>query len=150
MRIMGLDYGTKTVGVAVSDPLLLTAQPLLTITRKSAGKLRRTYAGIEAVIADYAQQGEDQEIGLIVLGYPRNMNNSEGERCEDTQEFRAGLERRTGLEVILWDERLSTIEAKRILEGGGVRRFEMKTYVDKVAAAVILQNYLDMRARKDR
>lgn len=143
MRVLGLDYGTKTVGVAVSDALKITAQPLETIERKSAGKLRQTLAHIEAIIAEYADGGEQNKIERIVLGYPKNMNNTEGDRCQATQEFREALERRTGLDVTLWDERLTTVEAERILMESGVRRENRKTYIDKMAAAVILQNYLD-------
>ena len=143
MRVLGLDYGTKTVGVAVSDALKITAQPLETIERKSAGKLRQTLARIEAIIAEYADGGEQNKIERIVLGYPKNMNNTEGDRCQATQEFREALERRTGLDVTLWDERLTTVEAEHILMESGVRRENRKTYIDKMAAAVILQNYLD-------
>ncbi len=146
MRILGLDYGTKTVGVAVSDPLEITAQPVETIERKSAGKLRQTLARIEAIIEEYGAVGQQEEIGLIVLGYPKNMNNTEGDRCEATVSFKNDLERRTGLEVVLWDERLTTVEAERILMDSGVRRENRKTYIDKMAAAVILQNYLDSRS----
>ena len=140
MRILGLDYGTKTVGVAVSDPLKMTAQPLETIERKSANKLRQTLARIEAILEEYGAAGERDRIELIVLGYPKNMNN-----CEATQAFKEDLERRTGLEVVLWDERLTTVEAERILMDSGVRRENRKTYIDKMAAAVILQNYLDAK-----
>lgn len=115
MRIIGLDYGTKTVGVAVSDALMITAQPLETIERKSANKLRQTLARIESIIEEYQAE-------RIVLGYPKNMNNTIGERAEATEQFKEDLERRTGLEVILWDERLSTVEAERILMDTGVRR----------------------------
>ena len=145
MRILGLDYGTKTVGVAVSDPLEITAQPVETIERKSANKLRQTLARIEALIQAYSEQGAQETVGKIVLGYPKNMNNTEGDRCEATQAFKEDLERRTGLEVILWDERLTTVEAERILIESGVRRENRKTYIDKMAAAVILQSYLDSR-----
>ena len=141
MRIIGLDYGTKTVGVAVSDALMITAQPLETIERKSANKLRQTLARIESIIEEYQAE-------RIVLGYPKNMNNTIGERAEATEQFKEDLERRTGLEVILWDERLSTVEAERILMDTGVRRENRKQYVDKMAAAVFLQNYLDSQAHE--
>ena len=134
-------YGTKTVGVAVSDALMITAQPLETIERKSANKLRQTLARIESIIEEYQAE-------RIVLGYPKNMNNTIGERAEATEQFKEDLERRTGLEVILWDERLSTVEAERILMDTGVRRENRKQYVDKMAAAVILQNYLDSQAHE--
>lgn len=145
MRILGLDYGTKTVGVAVSDPLEITAQPVETIERKSANKLRQTLARIEALIQAYSEHGAQETVEKIVLGYPKNMNNTEGDRCEATQAFKEDLERRTGLEVVLWDERLTTVEAERILIESGVRRENRKTYIDKMAAAVILQSYLDSR-----
>lgn len=141
MRIIGLDYGTKTVGVAVSDALMITAQPLETIERKSANKLRQTLARIESIIEEYQAE-------RIVLGYPKNMNNTIGERAEAAEQFKEDLERRTGLEVILWDERLSTVEAERILMDTGVRRENRKQYVDKMAAAVILQNYLDSQSHE--
>ena len=138
MRIMGLDYGSKTVGVAISDELMITAQPVITIERKSENKLRKTLAKIEELIKEY-------EVSFVVLGYPKNMDNSEGERVAATKEFKEHLERRTGLEVILQDERMSTVESERILMEAGVRREHRKEYVDKMAAAVILQSYLDSR-----
>lgn len=136
MRIMGLDYGSKTVGVAMSDELLLTAQVLETITRKEENKLRRTLARIEELAKEY-------QVERIVLGYPKNMNNTLGERIEKTMEFKEALERRTGLPVILWDERLTTVEAERSLIESNVRREDRKQYVDRIAAAFILQGYLD-------
>lgn len=136
MRIMGLDFGSKTVGVAVSDPLCVTAQSLEIIRRKSPDKLRQTLARIEALAAEY-------EVERIVLGYPKHMNNTQGERCEKTQEFAGMLRRRTGLPVILWDERLTTVEADRIMIESGVRREDRRDYVDKIAAGLILQGYLD-------
>lgn len=136
MRIMGLDFGSKTVGVAVSDPLLVTAQGVETIFRKSPAKLRQTLARIDELIAEY-------EVDRIVLGYPKNMNNTEGERCEKTREFARMLEQRTGLAVILWDERLTTAAADQIMMESGVRREDRKDYVDKIAAGLILQGYLE-------
>lgn len=136
MRAIGLDYGTKTVGVALSDETGLIAQPLLTIERKHATKLRQTYAKIEEIISE-------NNVDTIVLGYPKNMNNTEGERAESTKVFQEDLERRTGLPVILMDERLTTVEAERILEETGVAKSARKEHVDKMAAAIILQCYLD-------
>lgn len=136
MRIMGLDYGTKTVGVAISDALGLTAQGIETITRKEENKLRRTCARIEELIKEY-------EVEKIVLGFPKHMNNDIGERAEKSLEFKEMLERRTGLEVIMWDERLTTISAERTLMESGVRRENRKKYIDKIAAVFILQGYLD-------
>lgn len=136
MRILGLDYGSVTVGVAVSDALLITAQPVEVIKRKSETKLRQTLARIEQLTAEY-------EVEKIVLGYPKNMNNTLGERVQRTEEFKEKLEKRTGLEVILWDERLSTVSAMEVLKEGKVRRENRKKYVDKIAAVFILQGYLD-------
>ena len=136
MRILGLDYGSKTVGVAVSDPFGLTAQGVETIWRKQENKLRQTLARIEELISEY-------QVERIVLGYPKNMNNTIGERAEKSLEFQQMLERRTGLPVIMWDERLTTVEANRTLMEASVRRENRKQYMDKLAAVFILQGYLD-------
>ena len=136
MRILGLDYGSKTVGVAVSDPLGLTAQSVETIWRKQENKLRQTLARIEELAAEYQAE-------KIVLGLPKNMNNTIGERAEKTLEFREMLERRTGLPVVMWDERLTTVEAERTLMEASVRRENRKQYMDQLAAVFILQGYLD-------
>ena len=141
MRIMGLDYGTKTVGVAVSDPLGITAQAVETITRKEENKLRKTCARIEALIAEYG-------VGRIVLGFPKHMNNDIGERAEKSLEFRDMLERRTGLEVVMWDERLTTAGAERALIESGVRRENRKKHIDQIAVVFILQGYLDLLRMK--
>ena len=133
---MGLDYGSKTVGVAISDALGFTAQGIETIGIAQAGKLRKTFARIEELIDQY-------EVDRIILGYPKNMNNTEGERCAATNEFKEKLEKRTGLPVILWDERQTTISAERVLQESGVRREDRKEYIDKIAAVFILQGYLD-------
>ena len=142
MRILGLDFGSKTVGVAVSDGLLLTAQGVETIERKDENKLRKTCARIEELIAEY-------EITEIVLGLPKNMNNTEGERVEKTKAFGEMLERRTGLQVHYWDERLTTVAAEQILMESGVRRENRKAVIDKVAAGLILQGYLDCLKTKE-
>lgn len=136
MRILGLDYGSVTVGVAVSDALRVTAQPLETITRKDENKLRQTCARIEQLIAEY-------EVESIVLGYPKNMNDSVGERAKKTEEFKAMLERRTGLPVTLWDERLTTVAAERVLMESGVRRGEPQGGHRPGGGGLILQGYLD-------
>ena len=136
MRILGLDFGSKTVGVAVTDPLGYTAQGVEIVRRKSPSKLRQTLARIEELIEQYG-------VEKIVLGYPKNMNNTEGERCEKTKEFKEMLERRTGLEVVLWDERLTTVAADRSMMETGIRRENRKEYVDEIAAIFILQGYLD-------
>lgn len=136
MRMIGLDYGSKTVGVAVSDALGITAQGLETICRKEENKLRRTCARIEELIQEYGAE-------RIVLGFPKHMNNEIGERAEKTIEFGEMLKRRTGLEVIMWDERLTTVSAERVLVENKVRREDRKKYIDKIAAVFILQSYLD-------
>ena len=144
MRIMGLDFGSKTVGVAVSDSLLLTAQGVEIIRRKEENKLRQTLARIEELIVEY-------EVQEIVLGLPKNMNATEGERVQLTMEFKEKLERRTGLPVHMWDERLTTVAADNAMMEAGIRRENRKEYVDKNAASLILQGYLDRLAmqRKD-
>ena len=115
MRIMGLDYGSKTVGVAVSDPLGLTAQGIEIVRRKSENKLRQTLARIEEIAKEYG-------VEKIVLGFPKHMNNDIGERAEKSLEFKEMLERRTGLPVVMWDERLTTVEADRTMMETGIRR----------------------------
>lgn len=136
MRILGLDYGSKTVGVAVSDPLGLTAQGVEIIRRQSENKMRRTLARIEELIGQYQAE-------KIVLGLPKNMNNTLGDRAEKSLELKATLERRTGLDVVMWDERLTTVSANRVLMETGVRRENRKEHVDEIAAIFILQGYLD-------
>ena len=133
---MGLDYGSKTVGVAISDPLGFTAQGIETIDRKEENKLRKTLARIEELAKEY-------QVETIVLGLPKNMNNTLGERAEKTLEFKEMLERRTGLPIVMWDERLTTVEAERTLIESNVRREDRKKYIDKIAAVFILQGYLD-------
>ena len=139
VRIMGLDYGSKTVGVAVSDPLGITAQGVETICRKDENKLRKTCARIEALIEEY-------QVTKIVLGLPKHMNNDIGDRAEKSMAFGEMLKRRTGLEVLMWDERLTTVEAERTLIENKVRREDRKKYIDKIAAVFILQGYLDSLA----
>ena len=136
MRIMGLDYGSKTVGVALSDPLGITAQAVETIWRKDENKLRKTCARIEELISEY-------EVERIVLGLPKHMNNDLGERAQKALAFGEMVKRRTGLEVVMWDERLTTVEAERTLIENNVRRENRKQYIDKIAAVFILQGYLD-------
>jgi len=140
-RVMGLDFGSKTVGVAVSDLLFMTAQGVEIVRRKSENKLRQTLARIDELILEY-------NVEKIVLGYPKNMDDTEGERCKKTAEFKLMLEKRTGLPVILWDERLTTVEADEILISCGISRQERKKYVDKVAAVLILQGYMDYNTEK--
>ena len=143
MRIIGLDYGTKTVGVAVSDSLGITAQAVETITRKEENKLRQTLARIEALIDEY-------NVEEIVVGLPKNMNNTSGDRVDKTMDFKAALERRTGLGVVMWDERLTTVAADNAMMEAGIRRENRKEYVDMIAAQLILQGYLDRLAAEQK
>ena len=136
MRIMGLDFGSKTVGVAISDPLFITAQGIEIIRRQDENKLRKTLARIEELIVQY-------DVGEIVLGFPKNMNDTIGERAELSLEFKEKLERRSGLPVTMWDERLTTVAADKAMMEAGIRREHRKEYVDKIAAVFILQGYLD-------
>lgn len=135
-RIMGLDYGSVTVGVAVSDALLLTAQGVEVIHRKQENKLRQTLARIEELIKEY-------EIERIVVGYPKHLNNSIGERAIKSEEFAEKLKIRTGLDIILWDERLTTVAAHQVLSQTRMNYEEKAKVVDKLAAVLILQGYLD-------
>lgn len=141
MRIMGLDFGSKTVGVAVSDELLYTAQGVEIIRRESENKIRKTLQRIEELIKLY-------DVQKIVLGLPKNMNNTIGDRADKSLEFKNTLERRCNVPVILWDERLTTVEAHKTMTATGVRREDRKKYVDCIAAILILQGYLDLERNK--
>ena len=139
-RLLGLDYGSKTTGVALSDPLQMIASPLETIKREKEGKLRPTLRRIVELAAD-------NEVERIILGYPLNMDDSRGERAQKTEEFKAMLEHRLEAEsleipVTLWDERLSTAEADGVLEEAEVASADRKQYIDKIAAAFILEDYM--------
>ncbi len=136
MRILGLDFGSKTVGVAISDPTEFIATGVTIIRRDREDKLRKTYAAIEEIC-------EENGVEKIVLGCPFNMDGSEGERVRKTREFKENLERRTGLEVVLMDERLSTVEADELMNEAHIAGKERKSLVDKIAATYILQWYLD-------
>lgn len=135
-RILGLDYGSKTVGVAVSDPLGLSAQPLETIFRKEENKLRRTLARIRELCEIY-------DVEKIVLGLPLNMDDSEGDRARLSRAFGAMVERRTGLPVFYEDERLTTLEAEEILIEARVPFKERKQHVDQMAASLILRSFME-------
>lgn len=136
MRILGLDFGSKTCGVAVSDPLGLTAQGLEIIRRKQENKLRQTVARICALAEEYKAE-------RIVLGLPKNMDDSLGDRAKKSIALAEKLRDRTGLEVILWDERLTTVAADETMDELGIRGRDRKKYVDEIAAVFILQGYLD-------
>ncbi|MGX8704556.1 MAG: Holliday junction resolvase RuvX [bacterium] len=134
-RWLGLDFGTRTVGVAATDALGITVQPLETIWRKEETHLRKTLRRVGELIEELSVTG-------IVLGLPLNMDGSEGERAKKTRDFGEALEKRFGIPVYLADERLTTAEAEEILAEGGVRPEDFKTYIDKIAAAIILEDYL--------
>lgn len=138
MRILGLDYGTKTTGVAVSDPMGWTAQGLEIIRRQEEEHLKATINRIAELCAEY-------KVEKIVLGLPKNMNNTLGERGEKTLLFKEKLEARLKLPVDMWDERLSTVAAESILIEADMSRKKRKNVIDKLAATIILQNYLDAK-----
>ena len=136
MRLMGLDFGSRTCGVALSDELLMTSHPLEIIRRDRANKLRKTLSRIEELC-------ESNQVGYIVLGLPLNMDDSAGARAENTMAFREQLERRTGLPVVMSDERLTTVEAYEIMDKMEIRREDRGRYVDMIAASIILQEYME-------
>ena len=136
MRIMALDYGAKTVGVALSDELLLTAQPKETITRDRESKIRRTLVRIEEIVSEY-------DVGRIVVGLPLNMDGSEGERAKRARAFGEQVSRRTALPVVMYDERLTTVEADEMLRRMEIPPEQRKNYIDQIAASVILQDYME-------
>lgn len=136
LNLLGLDYGSVTVGVAGSDALFLTAQPLEVIRRKHETKLRQTYQRIEQLIAE-------RGVNALVVGYPKHLDNQVGERAQKSEAFAADLRRRTGLPVILWDERLTTVSAHRALDEFEVATEKKMQVVDKLAAVFILQSYMD-------
>lgn len=141
MRILGLDFGQKTIGAAVSDPFGWTAQGLEIIRRKEENNLKQSIERIGEIIKEY-------QVETIVLGYPKNMNNTEGERCEKTELFKKRLEKEFKLPVVLWDERLSTVAAERGLLEADLSRAKRKKVIDKMAAVFILQGYLDSKPQR--
>ena len=134
-RIMGLDLGDKTIGVAISDPLLITAQGLKTIRRES---MKKDIAELKNIIMEY-------NITKIVMGFPKNMNNTVGPQGEKVLDFVEELKKRIDIEIILEDERLTTAIAEKALIRGDVSREKRKKVIDTVAATYILQTYLDRR-----
>ena len=136
MRMMGLDYGSTTVGVAMSDALGYTSQPKETVVREKENHLRRTLAKI-------AELTEENEIGLIVLGRPVRMDGTDGTRVAKTEEFREALEKRVSVPIVWQDERLTTVEADEILEEMEIPRSERKKYIDSIAASIILRDYMN-------
>lgn len=139
LRILGLDFGSKTVGVSLSDPFGWTAQGIETIHRNQEENIKPTIARIKEIC-------QEKEVELIVLGFPKNMNNTVGERGEKTVKFQERLEKATNLEVKLWDERLSTVAAENLLLEADLSRKKRKNVIDKMAAVYILQGYLDYKS----
>ena len=136
MRILGLDVGSKTIGMAVSDELELVANTLATLQRKGMAQDLRNLA---AVIAE-------QEVGAIVVGLPKNMNGSLGPSAQMVLELVEELKRTVAQPVVTWDERLSTVAAEKVLLEADMSRKKRKKVIDQVAAVLILQGYLDSRA----
>lgn len=134
MRVMGIDYGDSRIGIAVSDPLGWTAQGVETITWK--GNLNKPLERIEELVREYS-------IKKIVVGFPRNMNGTVGPRGEKTLEFIDRLSERIDIEIVKWDERLTTLAANRVMHEVGVKKSKKKCVVDQIAAVYILQGYLD-------
>ena len=133
---MGLDYGSKTVGVALTDPLRITSQPFETVARQTENKLRKTLARLEQIVHEY-------EVSQIVMGLPLNMDGSRGERALKTLEFKEKLEKRLGMTVEMQDERLTTVEADSLLDEMNISRSDRKQYIDSIAASIILEDYMN-------
>lgn len=133
MRIMALDVGSRTIGIACSDALLMTAQGIETIRRTS---LENDFNRLRELISEY-------EVHELVVGMPKNMNGTKGDRAEKTEEFVEKMKTVIDLPVTFWDERLSTVMAERQLIAADVSRKKRKGVIDKMAAVVILQGYLD-------
>ena len=133
MRIMALDVGSRTIGIACSDALLMTAQGIETIRRTS---LENDFKRLSELISEY-------EVHELVVGMPKNMNGTKGERAEKTEEFVEKMKVVIDLPITFWDERLSTVMAERQLIAADVSRKKRKDVIDKMAAVVILQGYLD-------
>ena len=137
MRALGLDLGTKTIGLAVSDELFITAQGITTLERRGP---RKDLEALSEKVANYS-------VDRFVIGLPLNMDGSEGPRAEATRKFGAALEAATNLPVIYWDERLTTVSAHRMLLEADVSRQKRKQVVDQIAAVLILQGWMDAQPR---
>ena len=138
MRWMGIDLGERRIGLALSDPLEITAQAYTVLPNQ--GSTNENLACLKREL-------EKNEVTGLVLGLPRNMDGSEGPMAVKAREFGRRLEKLTGVKVVYWDERLSTVAAQRVLIEADLSRRKRKTKVDQVAAAIILQNFLDSQKR---
>ena len=132
-RILALDLGKKRIGLALSDPLGITAQGLPTLERTN----------IREDLTCLAELAERHEVSLLVVGHPLHMSGHEGRQAENAREFAGRLAARTGLEVRLWDERLTTVEAQRVLKSSGISIAKRARAVDKLAAQILLESFLD-------
>ena len=136
MKILGLDYGSTTIGTALTDELLITSQPYETITREKENHLRRSFARIREII-------QENDVGLIVVGNPLTIDGNEGERSQLTKEFAVTLENKTGIRTVMQDERLTTVEADEIMQKMGIPAGERKKNIDSIAASIILRDYMN-------
>lgn len=142
MRYIGLDFGDKTIGVAVSDALFLTAQGLEGIQRENPNAFKSCMKRLAEIVLEY-------EVSKIILGYPKNLDNTLGDRCVKTDDFAERLRKRfPKIEIILWDERFSTIGANRSLMEANINAQKRKSVIDKMASVYILQGYLDFESQK--
>jgi putative Holliday junction resolvase len=132
-RILALDLGKRRIGLAISDPLRITAQGLPNLVRTNK---REDLAALENLI-------REREVGMILMGNPINMGGVEGRQSAWVRDFAGALEKRTGLPVRLWDERLTTVEAGRVLRSSGISIEKRAAAVDKLSAVILLQSYLD-------
>lgn len=132
-RILALDLGARRIGVAVSDPLGITAQGLPTIERRNG---RTDMEILQGLVKQY-------EVGMILVGQPLNMNGTAGTQAQKAEAFAGQLHRRLSIAVALWDERLTTAEAQRVLKSSGVSLEKRKQAVDRMSAVLLLQSYLD-------
>lgn len=143
-RVLAIDYGDKNIGLAITDPLGIMAVPLLTIVRKDIHTIKPYVAQIGEII-------KENNVGLIVVGLPKNMNGTLGERAEITQDFAERLSRNfKKVEILLWDERLSSVSASRILSEQNIKAKNQKQLIDQVSACIILQNYMDYAQKNER
>ena len=138
-RTLAFDYGDRRIGIAVSDPMGMAARPLMTLTRTT---WPRDLERIQAIIREH-------EVSRIVVGLPLDMDGRRGVRARVTEAFIEKIKGATRLPVIPWDERLTTVQAERILISGDVRRERRRQVIDQVAAVILLQAYLDSRAMQD-
>jgi putative Holliday junction resolvase len=133
MRVLALDVGDKRIGVAISDPSQVLARSLKVIQR---GSRREDFAAVVRLV-------EEHEVERVVVGYPRSLDGTVGEQAEKVERYAAGLAKALDVPVLLWDERFSTVSAERLMREAGLRGRKKRARVDAVAAAVILQDYLD-------